>query len=412
MSTRLVLRTAIRRYAGETNRHGTWSDDDINAWIDEAQSEHAQRALSVKKRILVSSARGIQEYVLPTDFGELMSVRFAYTGHEGTRGLTYVTKDVILDWGYSNNNLGDPEYYYYDQDIVVGDIIGLYPIPDKKRLFEYVFAGNCPHSEPIQNYDDNTTFQNIIELQIKPTDLELEAGDELDPCRVWSSQVDLFMSRKGFPFPGDVQLEFHGEESKHISRPIPAGAFDIRPEWVPFDFTRNPIEINEDVMQYTVFVKGSTEYMFPVGVDPRSDNESVLEVYGGLGVHVGSTLSDGADGFGTAYMRMNRLRNDIEINYYRNYCDPITDDDLPLEVPKRYHRTLQKMVLEKMYSKGGFDLRLQQKWKSEADAEIMHARAQAIIPTMGERSEIRSANRLQPNYQYDQATGVARVRIR
>lgn len=445
------LRTSVRRYLGESGRAGTWTDEELNAWINESCTEHAQRALSVRKTVYVSSLLGVQEYILPEDFGELMAVRFNYEGHEGTRGLTYITKQLILDWGYSGTNLGDPEFYYYYHDSLIGDIIGLFPIPNKPRIFERSFTGTCQQFTPMltdrdARYPDvPTEFTNHVEFCIEAEDeVESIPTTDLDPCRVWCSQIDLFLRRQGHPYPGEIYLsldqqakathdvlvfrskqqvfrdealalvgENESEIVHHISRRIPAAYIDVRPGWVPFDFTENPIEITEDRTQYEMKLRGDGDYLFPLGIE-LEDPTYVLRSFGGAGVLVGTERETAENGgsLDVAYFRMNRLRNDIEVEYYRNYCDPMEEDtDVP-QVPMRYHHTIRKMTLEKAYLKGGFDMALSQRWGAEAASEIVLARTQAVIPTIGERLELRGKRRLLPNFQWDQASRTGRVRLR
>ena len=418
------LRASVRRQLGE-RRTGTWEDVDLNEWFNEAQNEHAQRALSVRKTVHVSSLYGIQEYALPDDFGELMAVRYAYQDYEGDRGLTYVTKQLVRDWSYSQTCHGDPEYYYYYQDSLIGDIIGLFPIPDKPYVFDYVFEGNCQKWTPMLTDRDArypttpTEFRNDIELEIVPE--ADEVGDipatDLDPCLVWCGQVDLYLRRRGHPYPGHIYLSFGQKMTEdtedvfvdgigsHISHQIPAAYIDARPNWIPFDFTQNPIEVSEIATRWQMELKGDGDYLFPSGIE-LEDPAFVLKQYRGEGVLVGVGDND------VAYIRFNRLRNDIEVEYYRNTCDRMEEDtDVP-EVPQRYHHTLRKMVLEKAYLKGGYDMRLAERWGAEARSEISLARTQAVIPTMGDRLEIRSGRRrLLPNFQWDQKTGTGRIRL-
>lgn len=438
------LRASVRRQLGEQRKAGTWTDEEINEWFNESQNEHAQRALSVRKTVHVSSLYGVQEYVLPDDYGELMAVRFAYQGHEGDRGLTYVTKQLVQDWGYGNTSYGDPEYYYYYQDSQIGDIIGLFPVPNKPRIFENVFDGVCQEFIPMLTDRDArypstpTEFSNAMELDIDPEldeISEIPAAD-LDPCIVWCGQVDLYLRRRGHPYPGNIYLTFgqqmlqsanvlqfrskplvfRGSElaqdvgledgiAEHISHQIPAAFIDARPNWIPFDFTQNPIEVTETPTRWKMTLRGDGDYLFPLGIE-LEDPSYVLRNFGGEGVLVGVEESD------VAYFRLNRLRNDIEVEYYRNTCEPMEEDtDVP-EVPQRYHHTLRKMVLEKAYLKGGYDMALAERWGSEARSEISLARTQAVIPTIGDRLELRSGRRrLQPNFQWDQKTRTGRVRL-
>lgn len=411
------LRATMRRYLAES-RQGIWKDEDLNEFLNEACDEHAFRAYSVRKTVHVSSLFGVQEYALPDDFGELLAVRFQYEGHQGTRGIDYVTKEVVLDWSYSNSDLGDPDCYYKDEDSLIGDKIGLFPIPNKKRVFEHEFEGNCPGFTPILTNRDArypelpTEFINSGEFSIEDTDEQVVEGTDLDPCRVWVSQVDFYLRREGSPYPGDIYVSIYepGNDSNiHISKPIPAAFIDARPDWIPFDFTQNPILIDDTATNYEIKIRGDGDYLFPLGIE-LEDPAFVVKHFGGRGVMVGTSEEEGQN---LAFFRMHRLRNDIKVEYYRNVCDPMEEDDDIPQVLQRYHKTLWKMGLEKAYAKGGFNMALSTMWGDKAEAEIIYARTQAVIPTAGQRREVRPGHnrRLNPNFQYDQATGRATVRL-
>ncbi len=411
------LRVTMRRYLAES-RSGIWKDDDLNAYLNEACDEHAFRAYSVRKTVHVSSLFGVQEYALPDDFGELMAVRYQYEGHQGTRGIDYVTKQVVLDWGYSTSDLGDPDCYYKDEDSSIGDKIGLFPIPNKPRVLDRVFEGNCPQFTPMLDNRDAvypntpTEFMNYGEYSITDASEQIIPGTALDPCRVWVSQIDFYLRREGYPYPGQIFLDIRepgNAANIHISKPIPAAYIDAQPAWIPFDLTQNPLMIDENEVNYEIRLRGDGDYLFPLG-EALETPEAVVNHFGGRGIMIGTSEENGAD---IAFFRMHRLRNDIEVEYYRNVCDPMEEDDDVPQVYQRYHKTLWKMGLEKAYSKGGFNMALAEYWGNKAESEIIYARTQAVIPTAGHRREIRPGTRrvLTPNFQYDPSTGRATVRI-
>ena len=106
------------------------------------------------------------------------------------------------------------------------------------------------------------------------------------------------------------------------------------------------------------------------------------------------------------FIEMNRLREDIEVEYYSNVCDPLeSDDDVP-QTPKRYHRTHIYQVLEKSYLKGNYDTRAAAYWGSKAQSDILLAKGQAVIPTIGEQSYRQKRRRRLPNIQYNPRSGV------
>lgn len=388
MATRGIIRQQVRHNLGES-RDGTWVDETLNYFTDESCSEHAQRAYSVKAIRFASSIMHVQDYEFSPDFGELCSIRYFDTNGDD-RELAYVNKSVLRDLGYRGTELGRPIAYYREQH--GRDRFGLFPIPEKKVIFEHKFEGRCEDFTPIIVQNDRgaqQAFSNDFNLQIVEDDEEVTNGD-LDPDCVYVSQIGVYLRRKGRYYPGNIKMTMlkspHDENYLHESIEISAESINTRPEWVVFDFTHNPIEINPDSQDWTMYIQGTPEYY---EADPRE--------FGGEGVMIGVDTSEGQN---NAYLQMHRLRNDIEVEYYRNKCDPLLNDGQMLEVPQRYHHTIVKMVTSKSYAKGNYNMTAANYWRELADQEIELARTQAIIPTLGKRLEIRDSNPLLPNLQY------------
>lgn len=385
MATRGIIRGRVRHNLGESTE-GTWTDDTLNYFTEECCDEHAQRALSVKVIRFASSIKDVQDYEFYYDFGELCSIRY-FDENGGDRELAYVNKSVLRDLGYRGTELGRPIAYYREQDK-----FGLFPIPEKRIIFEHKFEGRCEDFTSIivqKPSGAQEAFSNEFNLQIVEDDEEVVNGD-LDPECVYVSQIGVYLRRKGRYYPGRIKMTMlkhpHNENYLHESIEIPAESINTRPEWVVFDFTHNPIEINPDSQDWTMYIQGTPEFY---EADPRE--------YGGEGILIGVDTTQGQK---NAYLQMHRLRNDIEVEYYRNKCDPLVRDDQLLEIPQRYHHTIVKMNTSKSYAKGNYNMPAANYWRELAEQEIEYARTQAIIPTLGKRLEIRDSNPLLPNLQY------------
>jgi len=390
MSTLGVIRGQVRHNLGEL-REGTWTDASLNYFIEEACTEHSQRAYSNKVVRFASSLRHVQDYRFSPDFGELCSIRY-FDESGDDRELDYVTRAILRDLGYRGTETGNACAFYREQDS-----FGLFPIPEKQLLFVYGFTGDCPNFTAV--ITDRTTtpvemFRHRFSLQIVNDETVTNGG--LDPSCVYIGQIGVHLRRKGRYYPGDLQMSIENAESGYVheSGMIRADTINARPEWVAFDFTANPIEAHTEEMDFILRLFGDSRYQ---DADP--------DVYGGVGVEVGTHPTNGS-----AYIQLHRLRNDIEIQYYRNKCDSLSDDDQELEIPQRYHHTIVKMTVSKAYGKGNYNLPAAREWKADADADIKLARTQAIIPTLGNRLELRNSAPLLPNLQY-QGDGNFRLRF-
>lgn len=379
MSTRGIIRRNVRHNLGEM-REGTWMDETLNYFIEEACDEHSQRAYSNKVVRHASSIKYVQDYAFSPDFGELCSIRY-YDEDGGDRELDYVSRAILRNWGYRGTELGRACAFYREQDS-----FGLFPIPEKSILVACPPEDACRSFAPI--ITDRTTtpiemFRNDLSVQI--VNDETVENDGLDPACVYIGQIGVYLRRKGRYYPGELTMSLEDTDSGYVheSGPIRAETVNARPEWVVFDFTHNPIEAWTEQVNYILRIFGDALYQ---DADP--------EEFGGVGAEVG------IDDDENAYIQLHRLRNDIEVEYYRNKCDPLLDDDQKLEIPQRYQHTIVKMVTAKAYGKGNYNLPAAREWKADADEDIKKAKAQAIIPTLGQRSEIRTSGRLLPNIQH------------
>ena len=380
MPTRGVIRTEVRYHLGEYTA-GTWEDDALNYFIQQACNEHSQRAWSNKVVRFTSGIRGVQDYRFSPDFGQLCSIRY-YDVDGSDRELDYTAKSVLRDYGFRGTELGRPCAYYREQDSY-----GLFPIPDKKIILECKFEGSCPHYTPVivnRSTSPIEMYRSDFTVQIVNDETVTNGG--LDPACIYVGMIGVYLRRKGTYYPGNLKMTLENVESGYVheSVEVPADTINPRPDWQIFDFTENPLEIYTDEIKYIMRLQGDSEYQ---DADPS--------VYGGGGVEIGTE-----EEHENPYIEFHRLRNDIEIEYYRNVCDPLIKDDQELEIPQRYHHTIVKMVVSKAYGQNNYNLPASREWKADADADIMEAKAQAIIPTLGRRLEIRSSGRLNPNMQY------------
>ena len=397
MATRGEIRQGVRYYLGELTP-GIWQDAELNFYIQESCNEHAKRAYSVKKLIYTSTLRDVRDYLFPPNFGELLRIRYRDETICDEWGLEYVDKDVLRDGSYVGTENGDPYYYYREQDS-----FGLFPVPCKPLVAAYTFENACPNFSQVYDRDVNAVFSSTLSLQVEPEEMsepvEMEVRDtNLDPRCVWVSLVSVYLRRDGTYFPGNVWMSFTNQTDPHnyvhVSGEIPASSINARPEWVHFDFTENPIEINPTEQQYFMQMHVDEDYL-----------NAMPSHHGGSGILIGTD----ADAY--PFIQMHRLRNDLEVEYYRNVCDRLEHDDQALDIPDRYSETITKMTLEKANLKDKYDLQTALFWKGKADDEIKEAKAQAVIPTLGKRRELRrSAPRLS-NLTYNNRTGVFRLRL-
>lgn len=399
MATRGEIRQGVRYHLGERTP-GTWQDDEINYFIQESGNQHAKRAYSVKTIIYTSTIQNVRDYAFPPNFGDLLSVRYRDESISDEWGLVYVDKDVLRDWSYAGTENGDPYYYYREQDA-----FGLFPVPNKPLVIDNKFENDCPGFTEIFDREAARGFSQDLTLEIvadatEPTEMEVRDTD-LDPRCVWGGIVSLYLRRSGTYFPGKIWLSFTNLTSEHqfvhVSGELSADSINSRPEWVHFDFTQNPIEINPTEQTYRMQLHVDNDYQ---DAEPRN--------YGGSGILVGTQEVEGTQ---QAFFQMHRLRHDLEVEYYRNTCDVMTHDDDVFNIPDRYTETIVHMTLEKCYLKDGYDPRLAAYWQTKAEAEIKEAKAQAVIPTLGKRRELRSSAPRLANLTYNNATGMFRLRL-
>ena len=415
----------VQNFLGESGitGGGTWNRDILRDYLRLCLNEHAQQCWSLKNIEWANSFYGVQEYVLNPNIGQILSVRY-YDSSEGfeSRELEYDPKRYILDQSFSESNLDDPLFYYRFQDGPFKGI-GLYPIPDKKPIFERTFTSEvCPGWTPVLDRSGDTpvVFGNYISLSIEESEDSSETsvnGTGLDPCRVYVSHIGLYLRREGHSPPGNITLQITSDTeetyyNEFISAEIPAESIEVRPNWYLFDFTDNPIELTETSSNYIFSINADADYTYPVADDASIIDSEVWRRYNGRGILVGTEYNEDAEPAQTlAFFQMHRFRNDIEVELYSNVHVELTDDDQIPETPEAYHHTHVKQVLEKAYMMGGHNVQLASYWGIQASQEMVLHKGQAVIPTLGDRTFRKRRRRRLPNIQYDNSTGTFSGRL-
>lgn len=379
---------SVRDELGESGNQ-FWKDEELKRWLYLSLNRHARKALSVEAEVKTTSLPSVQEYDLPKDFGELKNVRYSDGDLFGLVPLVYVDKQSILSAYGILDLIGTPYACYIYQHK-----LGLYPVPKKKAVLECKFTDTCQTFENVLDADGAYRFE--FELSIEedssgssssddyipsaptPGDDEADSDDAdddtPDPCRVYVSHVGVYLRRKGLPYPGNVQMIMTPPEDVGYplySKLLCAKDVSTRPSWHYFDFTLSPVEINETVTRWTMCITGDSDY-----------TEANAETQGGDGVQVG------VDDNSTAYFELIRDRQDIQVDYYRNSVRPITDYDVPLDVPyypaEKTHDTLVNMVIEYALRKGQYDMRGANDYQSRNMEDMDYTRAQATLKTRGD----------------------------
>ena len=385
MSTLNEILQSVRDELGEDG-NGYWKDEELVRWAQLAFTRHAREALSVPAEVKTTTLPGVQEYELPADFGELIDVRFHDQHSTKPEPLIYVDKQTLLTAHGSIFYIGEPSECYIYQDK-----IGLYPVPDKSPFYERTFSG------------DGTLFTNILtaEAQAFENQFELDLEDVSEP-RIEISHIGVLLKREGYPYPGDIQMWMTPETAEGASvsewtlksNPIPALFVNVEPEWVLFDFTNAPVTLLPNAVTWKMGIQTDADY--------RNADAST---YQGPGVQIGIDTTGEA---GTAWLQLHCMKNDLEIDYYRNTCPPILNYDEELELPyyppARYHPTIIDMVLAKAMRKGQYNLAAANDYEGRSKRDIMYARAQATLKTRGDiqrvPKRVRVSNRRGPYVDY------------
>jgi hypothetical protein len=102
MSTRLELRVLVRRRLGDLAASYTFSDEQLNQWINDAIADYSLH-FPWKKVESIDCSAGVHEYALPADFHGVLSVEYP----AGDDPPTYLAR---LDYRDPQFGLGDGCY--------------------------------------------------------------------------------------------------------------------------------------------------------------------------------------------------------------------------------------------------------------------------------------------------------------
>ena len=393
MATLNGILESIYDELGERNGH--WKEAELVRWAQLALTRHAREALSVPAEVKTTTLPGVQEYELPSDFGELIDVRYRDQYSSKPEPLIYVDKQTLLTAHGSIFYIGEPSECYIFQDK-----IGLYPVPDKEPFYERTFEG------------DGTEFTNILTDGTNGFEDEFSlALEDVSEPRIEISHIGVYLKREGYPYPGDIQMWMtpttaQGDSVSEYtlkSHPIPALTVNVEPEWVLFDFSSAPVTLLSETVTWKM--------SFQLDADYRNAYPST---YQGPGVQIGIDTTGDTE---TAWLQFHCMTNDLEIDYYRNTCPPVLNHDeelgLPYYPPARYHPTIIDMVLKKAMRKGQYNMAAANDYEARSNRDIMYARAQATLKTRGDiqrvPKRVRLANRRGPyvNYQSGRFRGRA-----
>ena len=354
--------THVRDMLGDPGPYGFWDDEELRRWFQLESDRHAQEALSVEATVMSTSIPGVIDYQLPEDFGEVKDVRFVENITTGPESLDYVRRSEILEQLGEIDTVGEPWVFYRWEDA-----LGLYPVPNKPAVFQRTFTDENPELYT-RVYDPEASgtrqFSNNVDLNL--------VDDEDDPFhRVLISHIGVYLRREAIAMPGTVSLYIRepGKNYYNISQAVPASLIDPVGDWYTFDFSHSPMEVLAgDSETYQLLIITSDEYV--------DENRAHF----GEGVQIAYELEDGEK---VAFFQIHQLKDDIEIDYYRNTTDALASDDSEIEIPLRYHRTLVKMVLGRAWKKQGRDLQTALVYDREVEKDISYARSQAAVKTLG-----------------------------
>ena len=365
------IREAVRDILGDQTQ-GFWKDAELDRYIQLCCNAHAQEALSVPDVENTTSLPGVQEYVLPPYLGEIRRVRWHSRDNE-IWTLSHAPKTDIINLSGSEfiSVRGEPTVYYHD-----ARRIGLYPVPNKEPIVAFEPEEECETWQTIDTERDDNG--HVTELYSENVYLKLE-----DACNVFCSHVSLWMRRNARPTNGAIRLRIapvgKPDYEYYFSRYVNVRDLGTNPEWLHFDFTFSPVELEPDVEFYNFSFIHDQD--FPL---------TTRAAYGNDGPQFAVERTNDTQAL---YFQFHEFRQDIELDFYRNEVEPIETDYEDLQVPDVYHRTLIKQVAARALRKGGRDVESALIWEAEANEEIRKARAQAVLRTRGRQLRTEGAAR-------------------
>ena len=371
LMTRGEIRRLIRYRLGEAT-DGTWSDEELNAYIWLACNRHAQEAWSVPAEKRTTSIYGKPEYELPLDYGELNAVR--YTDTIDTYGLWYIEKTKLIEWGYNLTSIGDPFFYYY-----FNNMISLFPIPRKSPVLMYT-----PEDAKEQDADQVVTWRQAWDgtdelvayvdwdLEKDPDDTRtVENENELYPQVFYISHVEITLRRHGPSLPGRFWLGVTPPDCPEVISYSNDATVMAQPTCIVFDFSDNPIEIFPETQRFKLTFHTDDEYKAYLNSSPNCNG---IEVVG-----------DSYDPNPVPFFQLHEQRKDIQIDYYKNEVKEPETDSEHVEVPNRYREHIMNLVLEMAYDKDGINMNLALKYRADAMKQMMIAKNQEKQKVRGRR---------------------------
>ena len=285
---------SVRDDLGEQGEQ-LWKTPELVRHAQLAFNRHAREGYSVEAEVRTTSLPSVQEYDLPSDFGEPMAVRYHDEPFIGPVPLVYVDKQSITTAFGSTYSIGAPFAFY-----IFGQKLGLYPIPNKPPVFKCVYPGTCYTFANV--LDGDTPYSFTFQLEVEPkadagaassgyqsayappgaVSAETDAEPDLNPCRVMVSHIGVYLRRVGLPYAGNLRLQMSpmSEDSDYVihSNPIPAAKIGVRPQWHNFDFTVSPIEINEVLTSWELTIVPDSDYMEESPKDRSGPGLSLIHI--------------------------------------------------------------------------------------------------------------------------------------
>lgn len=369
--TRGELRRLVRYKLGESGS-GTWSDEELNAYIWLACNRHAQEAWSVPAEKRTTAIYGEPNYELPDDFGELTAVR--YTDRRDTYGLWYIEKTRLVEWGYNLLRIGDPFFYY-----IFNDQISLFPVPNKLPVLIYgpdealeLDEDQTPVWRQIYDTEDELVAYLSFDLEQDPDDSRtIEDESEYAPQVMSISHIEMVLRRHGPSLPGLFWLGVTPPDCPEIvSYAKDTHAVGPSNTYIVFDFSDNPIEIFPDQQKFTVTFHTDETY------------QSYLTSTDCDGIQV---VGDSFDDSPAPFFQLHEQRKDLHVDYYKNDVREPESDSERLEIPNRYREHLMNLILEMAYDKDGLNPNLALKYGGKAKMDMMIAKNQEKQKTKGRR---------------------------
>lgn len=125
---RLEIRNLSRKKLGETTA-AFWSDDEINAWINDGCRDIAYRTKCLRTNTLITPTNAVSEYVLSTVLPKVTSITEVYfkdASDEWSKleATSRTELDETMPGWMGADSVDDPTHYWWDRE---DDIFYIYP---------------------------------------------------------------------------------------------------------------------------------------------------------------------------------------------------------------------------------------------------------------------------------------------